>query len=200
MIRIGITGGIGSGKSVVATILQLTGIPVYIADKESKQLTDSSPVIRKQLIELLGKDIYTEQGLNKKLLASYIFNNPECLKQVNAIIHPEVNSHFQNWVRNQHSNICAIESAILFESGFNKTVDVNLMVYAPIEIRIARVLARDNVSREEIIRRISNQMSDEQKKELSDYVIYNDDIHTLLPQANQFLNYLTSRQPQDNAE
>ena len=193
MIKLGITGGIGSGKSVVAQLLQLSKIPVYIADEESKRLTNTSPIIRKQLISLFGKDIYTENGLNKKRLASYIFNNPEYLKQVNAIIHPEVNYHFQEWATKQQSEICAIESAILFESGFNQYVDYSLMVYAPIEVRIMRVLARDKASREEIIQRISNQMPDEQKKELSDYVIYNDDIHALLPQIQDLLSDLSSR-------
>ncbi|WP_455641134.1 dephospho-CoA kinase [Parabacteroides sp.] len=187
MIKIGITGGIGSGKSVVASLLQLYGIPVYVADTESKILTDNSPVIREKLTALFGKDIYTEKGLNKKLLASYIFSDPECLQKVNAIIHPEVNRHFSEWTKRQKSDICAIESAILFESGFDKVVDKSLMVYAPAELRIERAILRDTVSREEIIRRIDNQMPDEIKKDRSDYVIYNDDIQALLPQIEKLL-------------
>ena len=96
MIKIGITGGIGSGKSVVASLLNLYGVPVYVADTESKLLTDTSPVIKEKLTALLGEDLYTEKGLNKKLLASHIFSNPEYLRQVNAIIHPEVNRHFSD--------------------------------------------------------------------------------------------------------
>lgn len=188
MIKIGITGGIGSGKSIVASLLNLHGIPVYLADTESKILTATSPVIRGKLIALLGKELYTEEGLlNKKLLASYIFSNPEYLKEVNAIIHPEVKRHFTEWAERQLSEFCAIESAILFESGFNQTVDKSLMVYAPLELRIGRAMQRDNVSRGEIISRINNQLPDETKKERSDYVIHNDDIQALLPQVGRFL-------------
>lgn len=187
MIKIGITGGIGSGKSVIATLLNLYGVPVYVADTESKILTETSPVIRKKLIALFGNSIYIENGLNKKLLASYIFNTPEYLQQVNAIIHPEVNRHFSEWTKAQTANVCAIESAILFESGFNKAVDRSLMVYAPLELRIERAVSRDNVLKEEIVRRIENQLPDETKRDQSDYVIYNDDKQALLPQIEKFL-------------
>lgn len=197
MIKIGITGGIGSGKSVVATLLGIAGVPVYIADTESKKLTETSPVIRERLTALLGKEIYTPAGLNKKLLAARIFGNPDCLKQVNGIIHPEVNRHFQQWAGRQASALCAIESAILFESGFDRVVDVRLMVYAPLELRVQRALSRDSVTREEIERRISNQLSDETKKEYSDYVIYNDDKQALIPQISRFLSIFLP-QPAEN--
>lgn len=190
MIKIGITGGIGSGKSVVASLLELSGIPVYVADKESKLLTARSPVIREKLSRLLGNDLYTANGLDKKRLASHIFGNPELLKQVNAVIHPEVNRHFLAWVGKQKSPVCAIESAILFESGFDRDVDVTLMVYAPKEVRIRRAQERDGVSREEIERRIGSQLSDEIKRDKSDYVIVNDGKHALLPQIRTFLKEL----------
>lgn len=193
MIKIGITGGIGSGKSVVASLLELSGIPVYIADTESKKLTTTSPVIREKLTALFGTDLYTTAGLNKQLLASHIFGNPDCLKQVNAIIHPEVNSHFAAWAERQHTEICAIESAILFESGFNQTVDSTLMVYAPLEIRICRALQRDTASRKEIERRIQNQLPDEEKKKRCDYVIINDNKQALLPQTNDFIRRLREK-------
>ena len=187
MIKIGITGGIGSGKSVVAALLELSGIPVYIADTESKLLTATSPVIREKLVALFGEELYTADSLNKRQLASHIFGNPERLGQVNAIIHPEVNRHFLAWVERLNTPVCAIESAILFESGFNRIVDTTLMVYAPMEIRIGRILERDSVSREEIIRRIESQLQDEKKKEKSDYVIFNDGEQALLPQITAFL-------------
>ncbi|MDO4756238.1 MAG: dephospho-CoA kinase [Parabacteroides sp.] len=187
MNKIGITGGIGSGKSVVATLFELLGIPVYIADTESKLLCNESPIIRKKLSDLFGEDLYNEHGLDKKLLASHIFGNPDKLKQVNAIIHPEVNRHFLNWVAKQSTSLCAIESAILFESGFNHLVDTTLMVYAPMEVRVQRAIQRDNQSRESIINRINNQMSDELKKEQADYVIYNDGEQALLSQISEFL-------------
>ena len=187
MIKIGITGGIGSGKSVVAALLELSGIPVYIADTESKLLTATSPVIREKLVALFGEELYTADSLNKRQLASHIFGNPERLGQVNAIIHPEVNRHFLAWVERLNTPVCAIESAILFESGFNRIFDTTLRVYAPMEIRIGRILERDSVSREEIIRRIESQLPDEVKKEKSDYVIFNDGEQALLPQITAFL-------------
>lgn len=192
MIKIGITGGIGSGKSVVGRLLELEGVPVYTADIESKRLTNTSPAIREGLIALFGKEIYTAEGLNKKLLASRIFNKPDNLKQVNEIIHPEVNKHFFAWVNKQETACCAIESAILFESGFDRIVDVRLMVYAPLSLRLERVRTRDRLSLQEVENRIHNQWPDEIKKEKSDYIIYNDDVHALLPQVTRFLTSLQS--------
>lgn len=190
MIKIGITGGIGSGKSVVASLLHLYGIPVYVADIESKKLTATSPIIKEKLTALFGNELYTEDGLNKKLLASHIFGNPECLKRVNAIIHPEVNRHFLAWTESQPEGLCAIESAILFESGFDKVVDTSLMVYAPLDIRIERAMQRDNASHDEIANRIKNQLPDKDKKRRSDYVIYNDGRLPLLPQVDKFVSFL----------
>ena len=192
MIKVGITGGIGSGKSVVAQLLSIYGIPVYIADIESKLLTATSPVIQKGLITLLGPEVYTPYGLNRSFLASHIFNNTKLLQKVNAIIHPVVSEHYLMWTKKQSFPITAIESAILFESGFEALVDIRLMVYAPKEIRIQRAMQRENVSQKEIIQRIENQMDDEIKKERSDYVIYNDMQSPLIPQIEKFLDVLYS--------
>ncbi|WP_080904478.1 dephospho-CoA kinase [Parabacteroides sp. Marseille-P3160] len=185
--RIGITGGIGSGKSVLASLLEVYGIPVYIADVESKRLTNESPIIREGLTDLFGESLYTDAGLDKRKLASFIFTQPDNLKKVNAIIHPVVGDHFRRWVDGQETPYCAMESAILFESGFDRCVDTTLMVYAPLELRIARVQERDQFSREEILKRIRNQLSDEIKKERADYVIYNDGHRALIPQVEAFL-------------
>ena len=190
MIRIGITGGIGSGKSVVATLLRVFGVPVYVADEESRKLTDTSPVIREKLTALFGDDIYIGRELNRKRLAGYVFTDARLREEVNGIIHPEVHRHFLAWTRGQQGAACAIESAILFESGFDKDVDKTLMVYAPQEIRIERAVRRDKATGEEIIRRIESQMSDEEKRDLSDYVILNDERHALLPQVGKFLSSL----------
>lgn len=193
MIKIGLTGGIGSGKTVVASLLMVMGIPVYIADDESKKLTNESPVIRAKLIELFGESIYSQNGLNRVLLASYIFEHPELLKAVNSIIHPEVNLHFLNWVAHQPGDICAIESAILFESGFDRIVDASIMVYAPKEIRIERACKRGNLIREEVERRINNQLSDEIKKKQSNYVIDNDGTRAIIPQLEEIIRVLRSK-------
>ncbi|OAV66604.1 Dephospho-CoA kinase [Bacteroidales bacterium Barb6XT] len=188
MIKIGITGGIGSGKTTVAALFEILGVPVFIADEESKRLADTSPRIRRQLTDLLGSDLYpTSQGLDRPLLASRIFSRPDFLQAVNAIIHPEVNACFLRWADRQTSTVCAIETAILFESGFNRTTDLSLMIYAPLSLRLERACRRTRLSAEEITRRMSRQLSDETKKELSDHVILNDDCHALLPQTEQFL-------------
>lgn len=195
MIKIGITGGIGSGKSVVATLLRLYGIPVYIADEESKRLTNSSPVIRRALVDLVGEAVYDADGkLDKPRLANFIFGQPEHLACVNAIIHPEVNRDFLDWSERQEKAFCAIESAILFESGFDRIVDVKLMVLAPLEIRLERAIARDHASREALERRIKSQMADEEKASRSDYVIHNDDRQALIPQVENFIGWLKNRE------
>ena len=195
MVKIGITGGIGSGKSVVATLLSLSGVPVYIADEESKRLTNSSPVIRRALVDLVGEAVYDADGkLDKLRLANFIFGQPEHLARVNAIIHPEVNRDFLDWSERQEKAFCAIESAILFESGFDRIVDVKLMVLAPLEIRLERAIARDHASREALERRIKSQMADEEKASRSDYVIHNDDRQALIPQVENFIGWLKNRE------
>lgn len=194
MIRIGVTGGIGSGKSIVSSLLQIYGIPIYIADQESKKLLVSSMNIRKQLAALLGDAVYDSTGLNRKLMASLIFNDPELLKKVNAIIHPEVARHFNEWVGMQRGQWIVLESAILFESGFNHQVDMSLLVYAPQKIRIERTIERDKIRRADVIQRIENQQPDEEKKKCVDYIIYNDGRRALIPQVEAFYDFLSSRQ------
>ncbi|MCD7976184.1 MAG: dephospho-CoA kinase [Tannerellaceae bacterium] len=190
MIKVGLTGGIGSGKSVIATLFRLMDIPVYIADEESKRLTVTSPVIRQQLTHQFGREVYTPEGLNKPFLAQKIFTDPDNLEIVNGIIHPEVAKDYIHWTQNQHSDLCVIEAAILFESGFDQFVDHTVMVYTPLQTRIKRIIQRDHSNREDILRRIENQLPDEIKKERSDYVIYNDDLKALIPQTEKLLNQI----------
>ena len=192
MIKIGITGGIGSGKSVVASLFTLRGVPVYLADEESKRLTNHSPHIREGLIQLFGPTIYIDENLNKPLLASHIFNDPDMRQRVNQIIHPEVKRDFLAWVERQTTPLCAIECAILFESGFNELVDHSLMVYAPLELRINRAIRRDKSTKEAIKRRMESQMPDEEKRDRSDFVIHNDDRKALIPQVDAFISDLLS--------
>jgi len=188
---IGITGGIGSGKSVLSSLLEIWGVPVYIADTESKRLTNTSPLIRAQLTSLLGPDIYRDGQIDRTRLAASIFSSPTLLAQVDAIIHPEVFRHFSAWVAAQSVPLCGIESAILFESGFYRSVDAVVMVYAPLSLRIARAAARDGVDDENIRRRIRNQMDEEEKKRQSHYIIYNDGRQALIPQLLALLDQLT---------
>ena len=189
MIILGITGGIGSGKTTVTNILYLLDIPVYIADIESKRITDTSPTVREKLIKLFGRELYQEDKLNKPLLASLIFGNEENLTKVNAIIHPEVRNDFDEWVKkNKDKKVIAIESAIMFESGFYKFVDKKITVYTPLEMRIERAMKRDNTPKDKILSRINSQMPDEEKKELSDFVIVNDNKHSLIGQTISLLD------------
>ncbi len=192
MIILGITGGIGSGKSTISELLLILGIPVYIADLESKKLTNNSSVIRKELIKLYGKDIYNDDGLlNKIKLASIIFNDKKQLQKVNALIHPEVKNNLREWIMNNKENdIVAYESAIMFESGFHKLTNKILTVYTPLEIRINRIIKRDNSSREKALERIKSQMDDEERIKLSDFVIVNDDTKSLIDQVLETLTRL----------
>ncbi len=184
MIRLGITGGIGSGKSTVTTIIQLLGIPVYIADIESKKLTESSPIIRKKLIEVFGDSLYDGHKLNKQLLASYIFNDKQKLAITNSIIHPVVDKHYCEWVeKHLHHPIVALEAAILYESGMERLTDKVIVVYTPLEERIQRTMLRDNTTRERVLERINSQLSDEEKLKRADYVIYNNETESLIQQT-----------------
>ena len=191
MIKLGITGGIGAGKSVVASFLKATGIPVYIADDESKKLTSTSPRIKEQLIKNFGEDLFAGGILNKVLLASLIFENKDNLRVVNSIIHPEVISDFEAWsVKHADKKLIAMEAAILFESGFDKAVDLIITVTAPQEERIERILKRNKTTREEILSRMSNQWPDEEKCRKSDFVIYNNNDRAIIPQIESILQNL----------
>ncbi|MDR1116000.1 MAG: dephospho-CoA kinase [Tannerella sp.] len=190
MIKVGITGGIGSGKSVVSSLIAMNGIPIYTADTESKRLSDSSPVIRRKLVALYGNSLYVNNVLDRKRLASIIFSDEKALKSVNEIIHPVVQKDFQAWIKQQKTNICVIESAILFESRFDKIVDITLLVYAPVGLRLTRVMERDGANEADIMKRMNRQMPDELKRKQADFVIINDEVEALLPQVDQFLKLL----------
>lgn len=190
-IKIGITGGIGSGKSIVSRLLTLTGIPVYQTDTEAKRLMLSDTGIREGLTALAGNEVYNEKGLNKAFLASYIFGHPEHLKQVNAIVHPRVRDDFRLWAGKARQKIVAMESAILLEAGFTNEVDKIVMVYAPSEVRIARAIRRDSATRKEVERRIQSQMNDEKKRGAADFVIVNDGETPLIPQVLSLISSLS---------
>ena len=193
MIKAGITGGMGSGKSVVSAIFATAGIPVYCADDESKRLADTSPVIREKLKALVGKTVYKGENLDRQKLASIIFNDETILKNVNKIIHPVVRADFTEWVEKQTAEYCALESAILYESGFDKEVDVVLTVYAPMELRLNRVMLRDGASETEVLQRMKRQLSDELKQARADFVIVNDGEQPLIPQVERFIGWLREK-------
>lgn len=189
MIRLGITGGIGSGKSTISKLLKLYNIPVYISDMESKKLTESSPIIREKLTDAFGKDIYEYNKLNKALFASIIFSDKAKLALANSIIHPEVDKHYNEWCANmakEHA-IIGLESAILYESGMVRLTDMVILVYTPIEDRIRRTMKRDSLSIEKIIERMNNQDSDEDKLDKVDHVIFNDENQSIIKQTEYLL-------------
>ncbi len=191
-IRIGITGGIGSGKSVVSHLLQLMGVPVYISDVESKRLMVTDSVIHARLVSLLGEDVYKEGSLNKPLLASYLFAASEHAQQINSIVHPRVKSDFRQWLQIQKTSpLVGMESAILLEAGFRDEVDVVVMVYAPRAVRVERAIKRDCSSRKQIEERIRSQMDDEEKRRLADFVIINDGETPLIPQVSELIASLS---------
>lgn len=168
-----ITGGIGSGKTTVAKMLASYGIPVYYADDEAKQLTATSPEIRRELTALLGTEIFEDGTLNRKLMAEKIFNDAELLAKTNAIIHPRVANHFIEWVQKQTTPYVLKEAAILFESGSYRQCHKTILVTAPKSVRIARVMARDKVTEDQVLARMKNQWEDEKKMKMADFVIEN---------------------------
>ena len=192
VIKIGITGGIGSGKSVVSRLLEMMGIPVYVSDIEAKRITHTNEVLRRELCTLVGPDVFQNGELNRPLLASYLFGDSQHAKEVNAIIHPKVKEDFRQWSSHKEClDIIGMESAILIESGFADEVDCIVMVYAPLELRVERAVRRDNASCEQIMQRIRSQMSDEIKRNRADFVIVNDDETPLIPQVLTFISLLS---------
>lgn len=192
MIKIGITGGIGSGKSVVSEIFRLHGVPLYNADQEAKNLNDSSSYIRDQLTLQFGKDLYVEGKLNRKKLASIMFHDDQKLAIVNSIIHPELARHFTEWCRQREDQpMIVLDAALLIEAGFNQFVDKIIMVSAPRELRIDRVMQRDHSSRNEVEARMNNQLPEEEKIKHADYVIRNDNRYSLILQVSELMKRMT---------
>ncbi|MDO4756375.1 MAG: dephospho-CoA kinase [Parabacteroides sp.] len=191
MISIAITGGIGSGKTYISNLLQERGIPIYNADNEAKRLMLGDEVIRRGLIGLLGDNVYLNDELNKPLLASYLFSSPGHVKQINSIVHPRVKVDFQEWLKSKQENeVAGIESAILFEAGFQDSVDFVLMVFAPMQLRLERAMARDGASEQQIRERMAAQLDEDKKTEMSDFVLINDGSTPLDSQIDAFLEIL----------
>ncbi len=180
--RLGITGGIGSGKTTVCRIFRVLGVPVFVADTIAKQLMNSDAGIRDAINTIADKDIYISGELDRKELGRLIFNRPELLRRVNATIHPEVFRVFDEWAVESKEPYVIMEAAILFESGADEFVDRVVTISAPVEERIARVMGRNELSREEVIRRINNQIEDDEREDQSYYVINNADNEMIIPE------------------
>jgi len=188
---IGITGGIGSGKSTLSNLLRAEGYSVYDTDLEARRLQNEHSVMKKKMMDLFGKEIYTEQGLNRPALGKLVFGKPELLAKLNAIVHPFVQADFENWILNRYpKKILFIESALLYETGFNKLVDKVILITASENVRIKRVVKRDGSSPEQVQARMSHQLPEEQKQELADFVIHSDDNKPLLHKMKKLLEEL----------
>ena len=182
MLKVGITGGIGSGKTTICYFFRLLGIPVFEADTEAKHIINSSAFVRSELKRLFGNDIYlANQSIDRKKLAGLIFNSPILLEKVNAIVHPEVRKFFFEWCATQNTPYIIHEAAILFESGFYKMMDQTILVKAPVNDRIHRVMTREITTEEEVKNRISKQWTDEEKEALATYTINNNNAELIIP-------------------
>jgi dephospho-CoA kinase len=182
-IIIGLTGGIGSGKSTVAKIFAQLGIPVLDADATAKHLMNNDESIKSALIKTFGEDVYMDHQLNRQFLAKLVFEDAFKLNQLNAIVHPVAIQYAKEWALKQSAPYVIKEAALFFESGSSEGVDKMIGVTAPKHIRIQRVMQRDAISRDEVIKRMDHQLDDSLKMKLCDWVIQNDEMHLLIPQV-----------------
>jgi dephospho-CoA kinase len=191
MIKLGVTGGIGSGKTLICTIISSMGYPVFNADLEARHIVDSDPNVVSSLKNLFGNDIYVNDQLNRKKVSEIVFTNHEKLSKLNSIVHPAVAEHFTKWILPYRSKSLVVEeAAILFESGAYKGVDKIVSVIAPTDLRVKRVIERDGLDEVTILNRMNNQFSQEELVKRSDYIIENDGDKLILPQIVRIINDL----------
>ncbi|MEI9956763.1 MAG: dephospho-CoA kinase [Ferruginibacter sp.] len=183
MIKIGITGGIGSGKSTVAKVFEVLGIPVYYADDAGKRLMNENVELKEQVKKLFGEDAYKNDLLDRKYLAEIVFKSPEKLALLNSIVHPATIVDAENWMLRQTTHYAIKEAAIIFESGAQEFLDYVIGVYAPAPLRIQRTMHRDGITRDEVIARMDKQLDETIKMRLCDFVIVNDEQQLLIPQV-----------------
>jgi dephospho-CoA kinase len=181
IVKLGITGGIGSGKTSVCKVFSVLGIPVFSADSEAKKIMETDENIIDHINKIAGTDLYKSGSLDRAMLAKMIFNDISLLNKVNLLIHPVVSESFIKWVGVQEAPYAIMEAAILFESGTSKLMDKIATVTAPAEERVNRVIHRSNLSKEQVLERMRNQMEDEKMIELSDYVISNSEKDMIIP-------------------
>ncbi|HYJ39080.1 MAG TPA: dephospho-CoA kinase [Chitinophagaceae bacterium] len=183
MVRVGLTGGIGSGKSTVAHVFEILGIPVYYADKEAKRLMNEDPEIRTQLVAHFGEETYADNLINRRFLAEIVFKDKEKLQLLNSLVHPITIARAEEWMQKHDTPYVIKEAALIFESGSQENLDYVIGVSAPLNLRIQRTMKRDGVSREEVLNRMQHQIQESIKMRLCDFVIRNDEQHLVLPQV-----------------
>lgn len=191
MTKVGITGGIGSGKTTVARLVKTLGFPVYDADFEAKQIINADEAVRRQITELLGEEAYNSNGYNRQFVAGIVFKDKVMLSHLNRIVHPVLANHFSKWcTSHSDSKVVFQEAAILFENGSYTRFDKTILVTAPELERLQRVMQRDGLSRQQVKARINNQWTDQAKMELADFVVHCDGKHLVIPQVLDILNCL----------
>jgi len=191
MLKVGITGGIGSGKTMVCSVFEKLGIPVFYADIEARRLMVSDVPLKEKIVKYFGIEIFDDNfQLNRSKLAAIIFNNKEALSAINELVHPVVRNEFNRWSEKQSAPYVIEEAALIFESGLATNFDKIITVSAPVNVRIERVMKRDTIARENVIERINNQMDEGQKLQQSDFIIVNDGKEMLLPQIINIHNKL----------
>ena len=183
MLKVGLTGGIGSGKTTVARIFEVLGIPVYYADAAAKNLMNENADVKNAIIDAFGEQCYNNGFLNRQYLSTIVFNNAEKIQLLNSIVHPATINDAMRWFGKQTSRYVVKEAALIFESGSNKELDFVIGVKSPPELRIQRAMARDNITAHEVELRMNKQMNEEEKMRLCDYVIINDEQQMLIPQV-----------------
>jgi dephospho-CoA kinase len=190
MKKIGLTGNIGSGKTTIASLFEVFGIAVFNADNEAKRLMSDDKILKNELIVAFGKEVFVENKLNRKYLADLAFSDELVLKKLNSLVHPFVQHAFDKWSDEQISPYVIKEAAILFESNNYQSLDAIICVTCPEDIRLERLLKRDNISKKQLIQRINNQWQEEKKKSMSDYIVINDNSCLVTPQVLKIHNTL----------
>jgi len=198
VLKVGLTGGIGSGKSTVAQILEVLGIPVYYADVEARRLMNEDEQLKKEIIKIFGKEAYSNNSLDRKYISSIVFSDPAKLKLLNGIVHPATKKDSERWMLSQTTPYAIHEAALIFEAKVDDRLDYVIGVSSPEELRIQRAMQRDNVTREEVIKRMKQQIDEKIKMSNCDFVLINDEQQLLIPQVLELHQKLIDLSKQKN--
>ena len=192
VLKIGLTGGLGSGKSTIAKIFEVLGMPVYYADTEAKRIMNDDPLLKAEIIKHFGSESYTDDQLNRPYLSGIVFNNKDKLSLLNSLVHPATIRDSKEWINKQKTPYAIKEAALIFESGTQEYLDYVIGVSAPAHLRIQRAMQRDQLTHEQVLQRISKQIEEVIKMHLCDFVIYNDEVRPVIPQVLELHKKLTS--------